>query len=131
MNELHVRSLYTWGFILAVVLFSSAGDVLLAKGMTRIGDLGQLFKTRGLFAVVRAVFGSTFFLLGVTCMAGGFFSLLIAFSWADLSLVAPASASLTFVASALLAKFFLHENVDRRRWIAVAFVCVGVFLLAL
>jgi drug/metabolite transporter (DMT)-like permease len=125
-----MRHLYTWGFILAVVLFSSAGDVLLAKGMTRIGDLGSLRRRAGFLAVIRSVFSSPWFLLGVTCMAGGFFSLLIAFSWADLSLVAPASASLTFVASAFAAKFFLKESVDKRRWIAVALVCVGVMLLA-
>jgi drug/metabolite transporter (DMT)-like permease len=29
----------------------------------------------------------------------------------------------------VLAKFFLHENVDRRRWIAAALVCCGVLLL--
>jgi drug/metabolite transporter (DMT)-like permease len=34
------------------------------------------------------------------------------------------------VTNALAAKFFLHENVDRRRWTAALFVCVGVALLA-
>jgi drug/metabolite transporter (DMT)-like permease len=41
----------------------------------------------------------------------------------------PASAALTFVTNALGAKLFLHENVDRRRWIATIFVCLGVLLL--
>jgi drug/metabolite transporter (DMT)-like permease len=41
----------------------------------------------------------------------------------------PASAALTFVANAIAAKLFLHENVDRRRWIATIFVCGGVLLL--
>jgi drug/metabolite transporter (DMT)-like permease len=44
--------------------------------------------------------------------------------------VAPATASLTFVLTAVLANFFLQERVDRRRWIAVLLVCVGVVLLA-
>jgi drug/metabolite transporter (DMT)-like permease len=44
-------------------------------------------------------------------------------------LVAPASASLTYICSAILAKFLLHENVDRRRWLSAALVCVGVLLL--
>ena len=47
-------------------------------------------------------------------MAAAFFSLLFALSWADVSLVAPASASLTFVANAVAAKIFLHERVDHR-----------------
>ena len=123
-------TLYTWGFIFAVVLFSSAGDVLLASGMTRIGDLGALRARSGLGAVLRSVFSCSRFLAGVCCMAFGFFSLLIALSWADLSLVAPASASLTFVASAIAAKVFLKETVDGRRWMAIVLVCVGVLMLA-
>jgi drug/metabolite transporter (DMT)-like permease len=63
-------------------------------------------------------------------MALSFFSLLFALSHADLSLVAPASASLTFVTNAVAAKIFLKENVDRRRWIAAVCVCAGVILMA-
>jgi drug/metabolite transporter (DMT)-like permease len=44
--------------------------------------------------------------------------------------VAPASASLTLVTNAIGAKFFLKENVDRRRWIAAILVCIGVYFLA-
>ena len=68
-------------------------------------------------------------LLGLACLIFSFFCLLTALSWGDASLVAPASASLTFITSAILAKFFLHENVDRRRWISAALVCIGVLLL--
>ena len=57
------------------------------------------------------------------------FSLLTALSWGDASLVAPASASLTFVVSAGMAKVFLKEAVDHRRWISALLVCVGVALL--
>ena len=46
-------------------------------------------------------------------MAVGFFSLLFALSWGDVSLVAPAAASLTFIGNAFAAKIFLHEKVDR------------------
>ena len=47
-----------------------------------------------------------------------------------LSVVAPASASLTFVGNAFAAKICLHEKVDRRRWIAALLVAAGVALLA-
>jgi drug/metabolite transporter (DMT)-like permease len=63
-------------------------------------------------------------------MALGFFSLLFALSWADVSLVGPASASLTFLTNAIAAKFFLKENVDRRRWFAAMLVACGVVLIA-
>ena len=62
--------------------------------------------------------------------AVAFFSLLFALSWGDVSLVAPAAASLTFIGNAVAAKIFLHEKVDRRRWIAASLVAAGVALLA-
>jgi drug/metabolite transporter (DMT)-like permease len=124
------HQLYTWGFTLSVVVFSSIGDVLLAKGMSKIGDFGKMHEKHGTLALVRAVFTSGWFMAGVGAMAFAFFSMLIALSWADLSFVAPASASLTFVASAVMAKFWLHERVDTRRWVAVMLVCFGVMFLA-
>jgi drug/metabolite transporter (DMT)-like permease len=56
--------------------------------------------------------------------------MLYTLSIVDLSLAAPATASLTFIGNAAAAKIFLRENVDRRRWLAALFVCVGVILLA-
>jgi drug/metabolite transporter (DMT)-like permease len=81
-------------------------------------------------AAAFAVFSSGRFGTGVACLAMSFFSLLFAFSHRDLSLIGPAATSLTFVTNALAAKFFLRENVDRRRWAAAIFVCIGVALLA-
>jgi drug/metabolite transporter (DMT)-like permease len=63
-------------------------------------------------------------------MTLAFYSLLVGLSWADVSVVGPAAAALTFVANALAAKIFLHERVDRRRWIAALLVAGGVALLA-
>jgi len=68
--------------------------------------------------------------LGIFFMALAFFSLMFALSWADVSLVAPAAASLTFLTNAIAAKFFLHEKVDRRRWMAAVLVGCGVLLIA-
>jgi len=56
--------------------------------------------------------------------------MLYALSLADVSLVAPATASLTYIGNAIAAKLFLRENVDRRRWLAAVFVVIGVALLA-
>jgi drug/metabolite transporter (DMT)-like permease len=68
--------------------------------------------------------------MGVVAMTLAFYSLLVGLSWADVSVVGPAAAALTFVANALAAKIFLHERVDRRRWIAALLVAGGVVLLA-
>jgi drug/metabolite transporter (DMT)-like permease len=63
-------------------------------------------------------------------LAVAFFALLFALSHLNLSLVAPAAASLTLITNAVAGKIFLHENVDRRRWISAGLVCVGVYFLA-
>ena len=117
--------------IAAIVMFATAGDIRIAAAMRGIGDLDEIRARSGLGGAIAAVLGSGRFLSGVFFMALGFFSLLFALSHADLSLIAPASASLTFVTNAVAAKLFLKENVDRRRWIAALFVCAGVALMAL
>ena len=116
--------------IAAIVLTATAGDVFTASAMRQIGDLDNIRAKSGLWGAIVAVVGNIRFFLGVFSMALSFFSLLFALSHADVSLVAPASASLTFVSNAVAAKFFLKENVDRRRWMAAVFVCLGVALLA-
>jgi drug/metabolite transporter (DMT)-like permease len=64
-------------------------------------------------------------------MGVAFYSLLFGLSWGDLSLVVPASASLTFVANACAARLFLHERVGRRRMLAALLVAGGVALMAI
>jgi len=125
-----MKSLYTWGAIALLVAASTAGDVLLSLAMKRIGDLGELRRRHGLGAVLQRILALSSFWMGIACMTVAFFSLLVALSWADVSLVAPAATSLTFLTTALAAKFFLNENVDRRRWLSAVLVGVGVALLA-
>jgi len=125
-----VSTFETWALILSVAVTAIAGDVLTAGAMRRIGDLDLIRAHSGLAGAIKAVVGSPMFLLGVLCMALSFFSLLFTLSKVDVSLAAPASASLTFIGNAAAAKVFLHENVDRRRWFAAIFVCIGVVLLS-
>jgi drug/metabolite transporter (DMT)-like permease len=116
--------------IAAVVLCSTTGEVLTAAAMKSIGDLDLIRERSGLKGAIRAVTTCPLFFAGVSFLALAFFALLFALNHLDLSLVAPASASLTLVTNAIAAKLFLKENVDRRRWTAALLVCVGVYLLA-
>ena len=95
-----------------------------------MGPLGEIRRKHGLWAVTRRGIANGKVMLAVVFMALAFFTLLFALSWADVSLVVPASASLTFVTNALSARLFLKENVDGRRWAAAVLVCCGVALLA-
>src|SRR6266568_4016092 len=117
---------YAWGAIGAIVLASTTGDVLLSLAMKQVGDVGDVWRDHGLLAVVGRIVRNPNFLLGVLAMTAAFYSLLFGLSWGDVSLVAPASASLTFVANAVAARIFLQERVDRRRWLAALLVAGGV-----
>jgi drug/metabolite transporter (DMT)-like permease len=125
-----MKDVYTWCAILVIVVASVVGDVLLARAMKQVGDVGALRRRSGLGMVILQTLSKRNFIFGVTAMAAAFFSLLFALSWGDVSLVAPAAASLTFIGNAVAARIFLHERVDRRRWIAVVLVAAGVALLA-
>ncbi len=121
--------LHTATTIIVMVLGATLGETLIAAAMLRVGDLDTIRARAGLLGAIRAVLAEPRLLAGIACMAISFFALLFALSGADLSLVAPATNSLTFVTTAVAAKFFLHENVDRRRWLAALCVCAGVALL--
>jgi uncharacterized membrane protein len=125
-----MKHLYTWAGILAIVGFSVMGDILMSRAMKQVGDLGALRRRFGIGTVLCRIFSNSTFFIAVAAMAVAFFSLLFALSWGDVSLVGPAAASLTFIGNAFAARIFLHERVDRRRWMAAVLVAGGVALLA-
>jgi drug/metabolite transporter (DMT)-like permease len=125
-----MSNVYTWSAIGLIILASTTGDVLLSYSMKRVGNVAELWKQRGALMVGRRVFATPTFALGLIAMGVAFYSLLFGLSWGNLSLVVPASASLTFVANAVAARIFLRERVGRRRWIAALLVAAGVLLMA-
>ena len=120
---------HTWGAILLIAVSSVVGDVLMARAMRQVGDVGALRRSIGIPRVVWRTLSNPTFMIAVAAMAVAFFSLLFGLSWADVSLVGPAAASLTFIGNAFAAKTFLHERVDRRRWMAAVLVGAGVALI--
>ena len=126
-------ALRAWGCIFGVAALAIAGECLIAFAMRSLGDLDDLRTGTGLrsyIGPIRAVLSSPTFIIGALCMALNFFAMLFTLSIVDLSLAAPAIGSLTYVGNAIAAKLFLHENVDRRRWLATAFLAVGVILVS-
>ena len=116
--------------IATIVLLSTTGEVLTAAAMKSFGDLDDIRAHSGLKGAIRAVLTCPLFFAGVSFLALAFFSLLFALNHLNLSLVAPASASLTLVTNAIAGKIFLKENVDRRRWTSAVLICIGVYFLA-
>jgi drug/metabolite transporter (DMT)-like permease len=130
MSQHSISIVCTWASILTVALASVVGDVLLSRAMRQVGDVNELWRDYGMWAVMGRILSNPNFFAGLTAMALSFFSLMFSLSWGDVSLVGPAAASLTFIGNAFAAKIFLHEKVDRRRWIAAVLVAAGVALLA-
>jgi len=119
-----------WSSISFVAALAIAGEVLIAAGMRQLGDLDIIRERSGIPGAIKAVLTDGKFVVGALCMALNFFAMLFALSIAELSLAAPAIASLTYIGNAIAAKLFLNEKVDHRRWLATGFVAVGVILLA-
>jgi drug/metabolite transporter (DMT)-like permease len=116
-------------FIAIVVLGGTAGDIAVSHAMKQIGEVHPLTPSVILRVLGRA-FRMGWLWIGIAMMAVGFFSLLALLSWADVSVVVPATA-LSYVSGALGAKFLLHEQVAPKRWAGVLLVCIGVALISL
>ena len=116
-------------FLAIVVLAGTAGDICVTHAMKRTGEVKSFRPAIVLPALARA-FRQVSMWMGIVFMAVAFFSLLALLSWADASLVVPATA-LSYVAGAFGAKFILGEKVAPVRWAGVILVCAGVALLSL
>jgi drug/metabolite transporter (DMT)-like permease len=110
--------------ILSVVFFGSVGDAFLARGMKHAGaiDIHHLFK-------VLSAIANPFVLLGIVFLLAFMSSYMTALSFADLTYVLPATA-ISYVVMVLLSIFWLHEHVSPQRWVGVAFIVVGVGVVA-
>jgi len=125
----HLGFVGTWAVVLALVGLNSAGDLSTATAMRRVGDLSEIRRGSGILGVARAILTEPWFHIGLLAMTLSFFALLGALSLIDLSIVVPASASMTFLLNLLGAKFILKEHVNRRRWISGMLVLGGIVLL--
>ncbi len=111
--------------ILAFVSVSvPLGDASLSRGMTKMPAISLAHP----LTLVGAVF-TPWIALGIALLIGYFASYLTALSWADLTYVMPATA-LGNVIVALLAHFWLHENISWLRWLGIVLITVGVAFVA-
>ena len=116
-------------FIAIIVIAGASGDLCVAHTMKRIGEVRSFRPQVLLSALVRA-FRLPSMWVGIALMAIAFFSLLASLSWADASLVVPATA-LSYVAGALGATVLLNEKVTPVRWMGILLVCAGTALLSI
>jgi uncharacterized membrane protein len=124
-HDLRIR-IKTLVMILAMVVCANAGDLMLKRGMTKIGAVE--ISASGLEHALLATVTNGTIWIGILFLTGFMLSYMTVLSWADYSYVMPAGA-FGYALLTLLAVVFLHEHVSPRRWIGVVLICVGVLLV--
>lgn len=97
---------------------------MLSRGMKQVGAIDVEHAAR-LFSAVSNPFVMVGILSLLVCMS----CYMTAVSFADLSYVFPATA-ISYVVMVLLSVVWLHEHVSARRWTGVAFIVLGVGIVA-
>lgn len=104
----------------SVTIFAAVGDSFLSHGMKQVGEISS-----GDFKDLLLAVANPWVALGILFLLGFFVAYLTALSWADLTYVLPAS-SLGYVLLALIAKYFLHEQITLWRWLGILLISAGV-----
>src|SRR5258706_7446090 len=112
--------------VCSMVVCATVGDLMLKRGMSRIGAVE--ISANGLTHAFRMTVTSGTIWIGIIFLIGFMASYMTVLSWADYSYVMPAGA-FGYAILTLLAVVFLHENVSPRRWVGVVLICVGVLLV--
>ncbi|MBV9885321.1 MAG: EamA family transporter [Acidobacteria bacterium] len=128
MHRDHRLRIKTFFMILVMVTCANAGDLMLKRGMTQIGNVP--LTSAGLQHAFIATITSGTIWLAILFLIGFTASYMLLMSWADYSYVMPAGA-FGYALVTLLAITVLHESVSPRRWIGVGLICFGVLLVGL
>lgn len=113
-----------WTLVLLLILATTVGDVFRSLGMRQHGEIrdfspGAIGKAFGVIARNKYVIIST------CAMAVSFFSFMRLVSIAPMSFAVPMSAA-CFIPETMLARVWLKEKVDWRRWTGVCLIMAGV-----
>jgi len=129
LNDILVRLFMIRSFIALCIAmtFGGLGHLFLSKGMQSIGALDYSEPTQLFFYFISAL-TNTWVISGILMELAYFLLWLVILSWADVSWAVPMNA-IEYVFVAILAQFFLGEEVHLTRWIGVIFISFGVILM--
>ncbi|HVW11285.1 MAG TPA: EamA family transporter [Bryobacteraceae bacterium] len=117
-----------WILVLILVTATTLGDVARSRGMKNHGEVREFHPgaiRRALWALAR----NKWVILSTTAMAVSFFTFVRLVSIAPLSFAVPVSAA-TLIPETILARIFLREKVDWRRWAGAGLIALGVALIS-
>ncbi len=110
-----------------VVLAGTAGDIMVTRVMKKVAR-GERWTWRIAPSRIGRALAQGQMWMGVGLMALAFFALITVLSWAEVSLVVPATAA-NYIVGVLGARFLLKERVSKVRWAGVLLVAAGVALV--
>jgi drug/metabolite transporter (DMT)-like permease len=116
-----------WKLVLlmsAAVAALAVGEALIARGLRRSSETEA-----GFWTLVGAAAVNPWVVSGVALLVLHLGLYATALSGADLSLVMPLTAA-SYPLGAVLARYFLHEDVNLARWLGTAVITAGVALVA-
>jgi uncharacterized membrane protein len=122
-RRLRIKTLF---MVLLMVVCANVGDLMLKRGMSRIGEVQP--SLAGLARAFPLTISNGNIWIGIIFLSGFMISYMTVLSWADYSYVMPAGA-FGYAVLTFLAVIFLHETVSTRRWLGVIIICVGVLLV--
>jgi drug/metabolite transporter (DMT)-like permease len=111
-------------FYFLIIGAGTGGELCVTRAMKAVGEVRD-FRPVAVMRVIIQALRVSWMWVGLTLMGIAFFSLLVVLSRENVSFVVPVTA-LSYAAGALGGKFFLGEQVTRRRWAGVGLVCIGV-----
>src|SRR6202142_4706662 len=113
--------------IFLVIVFGSLGNIFLSKGKKEVGAFSS-WRPRDVMPFLGHALESGMVWIGILLLILFFVAYTLVLSWADYSFVQPAS-SIGYGVVAILGYFLLGEAVTSLRWIGVAVICLGGFLV--
>jgi drug/metabolite transporter (DMT)-like permease len=123
-RRLHLKTIL---FILLSVILAPLGNVLLGKGMKRVGSFKSV-TAHNFLPFIERTFSSPWLWLGIACLVSFFVVQMLLLTWADYSYVQPASA-LSYAFVAILSYLLLGEVASPLRWTGIAVICAGVLIV--
>ena len=117
-------------FVISLAVITQAvANTLLSKGMKVIASMPSFSDGFSLMMLAYAL-KSPFIWAGIVLLIVFFACFLSAVSWADLSLVLPATA-LGYILNVFTGNYFLDEPVSQAHWFGSVLIVLGVFLVSL
>lgn len=122
------NSVFAWRdriFIVLIVLSNTVGNLFLGIGMAHMPSFHAV-SPLGYFT---SLLQNYWMWSGVALLVVWMVSQLSMFTWADLTYVLPVTAS-AYVLTAILSKFFLHDQISISRWIGIVLISIGVLFVS-